>query len=187
MTVDNAVSSGNRARTVRRLVGLPLALAAVVLLSSCYADTVPDPVGAGPLRYRDQVFASYDQTTNISYGTAPDRDGTPVNLQLDLYTPTGDTATGRPAIVFVHGGGFIGGTKSSGPAVTWARTFAERGYVTVSINYRLLANPGCGGGGSAGTTNCITAAVAGIEDGEAAVRWLRANADRRAWTRTTSA
>ena len=150
MTADNAVSMYDRARTARKLLGVPLVLAAVVLLSSCYADSVPTPGGAGPLRYRDQVFSSYDLSSNVSYGTAPDRNGNPVNLILDLYTPTGDTATGRPAIVFVHGGGFIGGTKTSGPAVTMAQSFAKRGYVTVSINYRLLANPGCGGGGERG-------------------------------------
>lgn len=175
MTEDNAVALVDRARTMRKLVGAPLAILAVVLLSSCYADTVPAPVGVGPLRYRDQVFASYDLTSNVSYGTAPDRNGNPVNLVLDLYTPTGDAATGRPAIVFAHGGSFIGGTKTSDQAATMAQAFAKRGYVTVSINYRLLANPACSGG-SSGSTNCITAAVAGIEDGEAAVRWVRANA-----------
>ena len=50
--------------------------------------------------------------------------------------------TQRPALVWVHGGGFCGGDKTNFVPVDVANTFAKLGYVVVSINYRLLG-PGC--------------------------------------------
>jgi acetyl esterase/lipase len=55
-----------------------------------------------------------------------------------------------------------------------APLFADRGYVTASIDYRLLSPEGCRG--NRGGDACSAAAVAGIADGQAAVSWLRAHA-----------
>ena len=59
----------------------------------------------------------------------------PIQLKLDIFRPLGDTATSRPAVVWMHGGFFTGGDKSN----MWdqARAVAERGYVGVSLQYRL--------------------------------------------------
>jgi len=56
---------------------------------------------------------------------------------LDIYEPTGDAVTERPAIVWVHGGSFCCGDKGSAEIVDEANTFARKGYLNVSINYRL--------------------------------------------------
>jgi dipeptidyl aminopeptidase/acylaminoacyl peptidase len=80
----------------------------------------------------------------------------------------------RPAIVWVHGGSFSGGDKTQGVSPLEAMNFAKLGYVTVSINYRLLAPSGCTGSNSA--SGCIVAALDAMDDAKAAVRWLRANA-----------
>ena len=58
--------------------------------------------------------------------------------------------------------------------VDLANTFAKLGYVSASINYRLLATSPCSG--SNVSANCITAAMAAQHDAQAAVRWFRANA-----------
>jgi acetyl esterase/lipase len=152
---------------MRKLVALALG---ATLLAGC---TVPRPAGDGPLRYRDQVFSSVTTTNDITYGTAPGADGNPVALKLDLYQPAGDTVTKRPALVWVHGGGFTMGDKSSGRAR--ATFFAKLGYVAVSINYRLLSPDGCGGNPDP-TPVCENAALEAQHDAQAAVRWLRANA-----------
>jgi predicted esterase len=148
----------------------------ILALSALAGCTVPAPPGAGPLRYRDPVFANITATQNLQYGAAPDLSGNTVPLMLDLYQPTGDTVAQRPAIVWVHGGGYCCGDKSSGPSAVLAQEFAHYGYVTVSINYRLLAPSGCSAGGGTITPTCYTAAIAAENDAQAAVRWLRANA-----------
>jgi acetyl esterase/lipase len=152
---------------MRSLVALALG---ATLLAGC---TVPRPPGDGTLRYRDQVFSAVTTTNDITYGRAPLDDGTQVDLKLDLYQPTGDTAAKRPALVWVHGGGFTSGDKSSGRGK--AIFFAQLGYVAVSINYRLLSPDGCGGNPNP-TPLCEHAALEAQHDAQAAVRWLRANA-----------
>ena len=121
----------------RKGVAALVALLAVALISGC---TVPEPPGAAPLRYRDQVFNNVTVTSNLQYGSAPDAQGNPVPLMLDMYRPTGDTQTSRPALVWVHGGSFTGGDKTNLVPVDVANTFAKLGYVVVSINYRLLGS-----------------------------------------------
>ncbi|MGH2685220.1 MAG: alpha/beta hydrolase [Actinomycetota bacterium] len=153
---------------LRRLTGV-LAVA-LVALTGC--DAMPRPTGDSPLRYRDRVFDEVSVTRDIRYGTAPDNDGQPVALTLDLYKPVDDSAAARPVLVWAHGGGFSTGDKDSTIAVTMATEFAKRGYVTASIDYRLLAPPGCTG---ATAERCTEAAIAAIHDAQAAVRWLRAN------------
>jgi predicted esterase len=152
---------------MRRL--LPI-LVAAALMAGC---TIPRPPGDAPLRYRDVVFDGVSKSADLRYGTAPDLQGNPVPLKLDLYQPTGDTVARRPVIVWVHGGGFSGGDKISG--ADWATAFARRGYVAVSLGYRLLATGPCGGSGPV-PEHCYTAAYAAQHDAQAAVRWLRSHA-----------
>jgi dienelactone hydrolase len=156
-------------RSWRQTMLVPL-LAAAVLVTGC---TLPRPPGDSPLRYRDQVFSNVAVTSNIQYGTAPDGQGNPVALTLDLYAPTGDTQGNRPALVWVHGGGFSGGDKANPLPVDVAQTFAKQGYVVVSINYRLL---GSGCVGNPGQPSCTIAALEAQHDAQAAVRWLRSHA-----------
>ena len=66
-----------------------------------------------------------------------------------------------PAVVFVHGGGWTGGTRQ-GHAGSCVRA-AKAGYVAVTITYRLAP---------------AFRFPAQVEDAKAAVRWLRANAKR---------
>jgi dipeptidyl aminopeptidase/acylaminoacyl peptidase len=151
---------------MRRLLLLALALA--VAITGC---TVPRPPGDSPLRYRDAVFTDVAKTSDIQYGQAPDANNNPVDLKLDLYQPTGDSETKRPALIWVHGGSFSGGDKTNVVPVDVANTFAKMGYVVVSINYRLL-----GSGCVANPSACTVAALEAQHDAQAAVRWLRANA-----------
>ena len=145
-----------------------IAVLAAALISGC---TVPEPPGAAPLRYRDQVFSNVTVTKNLQYGLGPNSQGSPVPLMLDMYRPTGDTQRSRPALVWVHGGSFTGGDKTNIVPVDVGNTFAKLGYVVVSINYRLLG-ANCVGNPS----GCTLAAIEAKRDAQAAVRWLRANA-----------
>lgn len=114
------------------------------------------------------------------------------NLLLDLYRPVGAEATGQrsPAVVIIHGGGFSGGSRTQGDLVAIARAMAARGFVAVSIDYRLIPdNPVPSArvanlrgpatvGTSGGDLAQRTAAVAAVDDALGAVDWLRANASR---------
>ena len=144
-----------------------LLLAAVV--SGCALPPIP---GTAPLRYRDSIFTDVTVTRNLEYGRAPDGQGQQVSLTLDVYRPFGDTQTSRPALVWVHGGGWSFGDKTNPIPVEVANTFAKLGYVVASINYRLLGGSNC----LVEPFNCIVPAYAAKHDAQAAVRWLRANA-----------
>ena len=163
----------------RRRHRLGLAVGALAAIGAVAGCTVPAPPGQAPLRYRDAIFPGVTVTSGLTYGSAPDLSGVPQTLTLDLYEPTGDPQTRRPAIVLVHGGGFTAGTSKNASMVRMANAFAQRGYVAVSINYRLLGP----GGGCAGqdppSQACVTAVLAAQHDAQAAVRWLRANASTR--------
>jgi dienelactone hydrolase len=156
-----------------RIAAAVAALLAAAIFAGC---TVPRPPGDSPLRYRDQVFNNVTVTKDLQYGSAPDGNGNPVALKLDLYQPTGDTQTKRPAIVWVHGGSFCCGDKTSPEIVDEANTFAKLGYVAVSINYRLLAPAGSCSGSTSGSSTCVNAALEAKHDAQAAVRWLRSKA-----------
>lgn len=64
-----------------------------------------------------------------------------MNLKMDAYLPQ-NKSKNRPAIMFIHGGGFVGGNKEHKAMVNLANYFAERGWVTFSINYRLKKDYG---------------------------------------------
>lgn len=74
---------------------------------------------------------------NVTYGNALDWQGNNVNLKLDVYYPNLiiDTLPLRPLILMVHGGGLISGDKINYTRV--CKEFAKRGFVAVTINYRL--------------------------------------------------
>ncbi|MBP8238574.1 MAG: carboxylesterase family protein [Saprospiraceae bacterium] len=97
------------------------------LLKAPYQQTYPSVL---PMVYEGVV---YQQNAVLYNGQTQD-------LSMDIYAPfdlysTGQSTQKRPLLMFVHGGGFIGGNEKAFSSL--ALTFAETGYVTASINYRL--------------------------------------------------
>ncbi|MBO9712014.1 carboxylesterase family protein [Sphingomonas sp.] len=85
-------------------------------------------------------------------------------LTLNLWRPLG-SATSLPVMVFIHGGGFVIGSKDA--SVQDGAAFARDGVICIAINYRLgvdgfLPIPGV-------STNL------GLRDQIAALRWVQAN------------
>jgi acetyl esterase/lipase len=149
-------------------------LFAAVLVAVVTAGCLVPPVGPAPLRYRDEVFAGVTTTANVTYATVTSRQtGLPVTLQADIYRPTDDTVTSRPAVIWVHGGSFRGGTRISSEIVYEANTFAKKGFVNVSISYRLSPT-GCAA--AIPDAECVNAIIDAQTDAQTAVRWLRTNA-----------
>ena len=59
---------------------------------------------------------------------------------MDIYEPEGDTLSNRPVIIFIHTGSFFSGTNELDDVVDLSISAAKRGYVAISINYRLGLN-----------------------------------------------
>lgn len=133
-------------------------LSTLIAVAAALAATIlPSPAGA----------ADVTVTRDVGYGTAP--------LTLDLYTPAAsadDAASqaARPAVIWVHGGGWTAGDNRMPSAVGYATELARRGYVTASVDYRLLATGGC-----PRAPGCQAAMAAAQADVEQAVRWVRAH------------
>ncbi len=82
-------------------------------------------------RFTEDLFEVEEPKTEI-YSV---KDGE--ELKLDIYSPTNDSKQARPLIVFMHGGGFSGGTRTNEGEVKFAEAAARKGYVAVLISYRL--------------------------------------------------
>ena len=106
-----------------------------------------------PANLRDKI----DVQTDIEYAKAGE-----ISLQLDFYKPKDADGDPRPLIVWIHGGGWQGGNKASGLG-RLASLVASGDYVGASVAYRLTDK---------GTW------PAQIHDCKAAIRYLRANADK---------
>ena len=95
------------------------------------------PALAGNL-FIDPMFG-VSVTSDVQYGTNVDGLGNSVVLDLDVYQPTGAGLPAQsPAIVLMHGGFFVSGSKTTSNMIALANEFASRGSVAVSINYRKL-------------------------------------------------
>lgn len=96
------------------------------------------------------------------------REGPSRHWTLDLAMPKEKSAESRPAIVVIHGGGWIEGDKSSFSTVARRPPgniidFARLGFVAATINYRLSGE---------------APYPAAFHDCQCAVRWLRANSQK---------
>lgn len=59
-------------------------------------------------------------------------------LKLDIYYPENiHNQTNIPAIVWMHGGGFAGGSRDASEEVKFCKEITNRNYIAVSISYRL--------------------------------------------------
>lgn len=116
-------------------------------------------------RYYNKIFGQ--SMTTVTFGNAMKFDSTFVDLKMDIYQPTGDNFARRPTIVLAFPGSFTAGTRLSPDIITLCDNFTRRGYVCVSIDYRLGFE-----GGSDSDTNQFKALMRGVQDMKAAVRYL---------------
>lgn len=155
-------------KTSRR--GAALGVVLLLTLVGCGDDPVGPEDG---VRYLDEMFEVATET-DLQYGLAIDENGDEEVLLLDLYQPADDDLARRPAVVWLHGGSFQFGHK--GETAEFARSSARRGFVSVSPNYRIRENQTFD---YTDPDDAIgeQAKIDAQHDTQAAVRWLRANAD----------
>ncbi len=82
-------------------------------------------------------------------------------LKADIYFPPGLDL--RPLIIFIHGGAFVEGERTDPAIVLLCKEMAQRGFVTASIDYRLM---------NALTPSFIKAGYCAIQDAREAVRYF---------------
>ena len=96
----------------------------------------------GKIKAQQWIDEQYQFVTqsDIRYGSAYDFTGELKPLHMDIYMPVCDisqTTHLKPLIVWFHGGAFIAGNKNDTSIKDMCQTFASRGYVTASVEYRL--------------------------------------------------
>lgn len=140
MTINVLVAC--RTLAPRGILGTLVALIASLSLSPAIAQdlAIPD----------DILFQS-----NIPYR----ENGPPNTWTLDYAMPKSTEGSPRPAILMIHGGGWIECDKSSFDG--YCVDFAKRGYFCGTLNYRMSK---------------AAPFPAAVEDTKCAVRWLRAHA-----------
>ncbi|MCX5199208.1 carboxylesterase family protein [Streptomyces sp. NBC_00249] len=135
----------------------------------------------GPLRWRApapaapwpgvrEATAPAQRCVQMPAPNAPGVVGSEDCLYLNVTTPTAKPrGKKRPVLVWMHGGAFLGG---SGGDYSTERLAVRGDTVVVTVNYRLgifgyFGHPGLG-----------SAPPFGLADQQAALRWVRANAER---------
>ena len=87
--------------------------------------------------------------------------------KADLYLPMNlQSGQKAPALILIHGGGFNDGDKRRYREINFGTNAAKRGYLAMSINYKLRKSKG-----QVTWPQCIY-------DVKEAVRWLKLNADK---------
>lgn len=142
------------------------ALIAIIGLSYFQVHSQFDCSGG---RYYQDVFPTYDLTSDVTYGEALNVSGELQSLELDIYQPEGDTLSQRPLLILAHGGSFIFGSKTGLDVVALCNKFVKLGYVVASIEYRL------GFGGLPNVSSATQAVYRGTSDMKAAIRFFRKN------------
>jgi len=117
-----------------------------------------------PARLRDPVFSAVEVEDGVIFATV---DGQP--LRMTVFTPAGDTNTDRAVMIVASGGGFQEQDRASVEPI--AQEFAPRGYVGVTMDYRVL------GQAPLDADELAIAGVMATHDMFAAVRFLRAEAE----------
>ena len=98
------------------------------------------------------VSNQYRVIPNVTYHIASNQEN-----KLDLYVPRGATGP-TPVLMYIHGGGWVGGTKES--SVLRILPYLESGWAVANVEYRLGA---------------VARAPAAVEDGLCALRWVIRN------------
>lgn len=134
-----------------------LAFTAAALIAALGLTSSSISSAATPSRSLLKPAKTYKAYKNLRYSSVSTSD----SLLLDLYVPN-NGAKKIPLIVYVHGGGFVAGSKDQG-CVPYDKQFMKRGFAVACISYRLATEVKMPGP---------------IVDVKSAIRSLRANASK---------
>ncbi len=127
---------------------------AIALLACWGAIIVSETRAQNPPPQRPTLPKGFVAEYDVKY--VPDGDAA---QSLDIYFPETPADKPLPLLIWIHGGGWSGGSKTQMPYLNQL----QRGYVAASIEYRFSQK---------------AKFPAQIQDCQAAIRWLRANAKK---------
>lgn len=145
--------------------------------------TVMVTAASAQVRYLDKVFSGVTTTPEVKYAENINvLTGAPmmIDLNVDIYQPTGDTVTDRPVVLMFGTGNFLPpvinggpfGTKTDSAMVEMCTEFAKRGFVAMGVQYRQGWNP-ISSDDNVRRATILQAAYRGIHDCRAAIRYLK--------------
>ena len=119
-------------------------------------------------RYLENTFNKVSVQKDIVFSEVSNFAGQTEKLKLDIYAPDGDQDISRPVIMWMHGGGFRpGNDKTQSYIVKMATDFALKGYICISIDYRIRNNPKEDKSGTMSNA---------LEDAMSGLKWIRQHA-----------
>jgi acetyl esterase/lipase len=120
----------------------------IVMLSMLVLIASTAAAQDGPLAWATRLETDYRIVPNVIYLTASN-----FEAKLDLYV-TRTPAKPQPTLIWIHGGGWTGGTKES---TTGIPAYLAMGMNVVNVEYRLAR---------------VAPAPAAVEDCRCALRWV---------------
>jgi acetyl esterase/lipase len=132
-----------------RLLAPCIALLLIVVLP-CYGQDHP----TGDPAPMVDIMLNYSVTPNVTYTVANN-----VECKLDVYARRGPETGPYPTVVFIHGGGWVAGTKEA--SAMGILPYLAMGFSAVNVEYRLAR---------------VSLAPAAVEDCRLALRWVFKNA-----------
>lgn len=156
-----------------------------LLLSLCIGLMALGTLKAQKFLYVDSMYprASVTRTQNVMYqANISVLTGSPKldTMRMDVYTPTLNTSSARPMVIFLHTGSYLPryinqtptGARDDSASVEFCTQMAQRGYVVAAVSYRLGWNPALGTE-DARKSSIINAAYKSVQDVSAAVRYFK--------------
>jgi para-nitrobenzyl esterase len=141
----------------------------LMIIGLYYSSTAQNHSSCDSSRYISEVFSDVDTTLAVLFGNNTTIGGNNKDLFMDIYEPSGDVVAERPVIMLAFGGSFIGGSR--GDLQNLCIYYAKRGFIAVSIDYRLfdmIAFPNA--------TNMTDVVIKAVSDMKAAIRFLTEDA-----------
>ncbi|MEU6081501.1 alpha/beta hydrolase [Streptomyces sp. NPDC047108] len=155
-----------RAVRAKRWAGWIALSACAIALAGALA---PYAAALATARVHGEGLSLAQQFAGLNYSREPERDRTLVyarvgkhRMKMDVWLPDGSRSpSARPAVVWVHGGGWESGHRSQTPR--WNEWLNDRGYAVFDIEYRLAPR---------------ATQLQQIGDVKCAIGWVRRHAER---------
>ncbi|MGK5629277.1 alpha/beta hydrolase fold domain-containing protein [Streptomyces sp. URMC 123] len=164
LAVPPLVVAGRR----RRRPGWTVVVALTTSLAALLGGLAPYAAAWRTAQVHGEGLSLREQFSGVNYAKGPDHSRTLIygridkrRMKMDVWLPRERPRARRPAVVWVHGGGWESGHRSQTPR--WNQWLNDRGFAVFDIDYRLAPR---------------ATQLQQIGDVKCAIGWVRGNAAR---------